>query len=250
MPKQSSMTDFIGQKFGHWTVIACGETIRGSRYVLCECKCGKQRSVRVNVLEQSQSQSCGCLAAELTRQRNFRHGQYGTPEYRTWQRILARCGNPNYPHYEIYGGRGIKVCERWKDSFTDFVTDMGQRPDGKYSIDRIDVDGDYEPSNCRWANIEQQQNNRRNNRSLTYNDETMTIAQWARRLNVSPERIRGRLEAGWSIENALTEPHRPLGRIYSRICKTCSDTFQAGASALLCYKCKKEKPRKRSLYVM
>jgi hypothetical protein len=105
--------------------------------------------------------------------------------YRAWNNLKKRCNNPNNISFVYYGGRGIKVCRRWK-KFENFIADMGLPPSEKHSIDRIDNDGNYEPSNCRWATREEQANNKSNNKFITYNDCTLTIAQWARKLNVLP----------------------------------------------------------------
>ena len=120
--------------------------------------------------------------------------------------MLTRCTNVNDEHYELWGGRGIKVCDRWRTSFKNFYADMGDRPEG-LSLDRIDNDGDYEPSNCRWATQKQQQNNRRNNTSLAFNGLTATMSDWADRLGISKVTLCARLTRyGWSVERALSTP--------------------------------------------
>lgn len=140
---------------------------------------------------------------------NYKHGK--PPEYKVWMGAKNRCYNPNSKEYRNYGGRGIKVCDRWlgADGFKHFLEDMGKRPEGKtnggralYSIDRIDVDGDYCPENCRWATIEEQQNNRRNNRIIN----GKTCAEWGKKLGGSRHLVRHRLKSGWSIEDAVRVP--------------------------------------------
>lgn len=140
---------------------------------------------------------------------NYRHGK--PPEYRTWLGIKARCYNPNIPNYKDYGGRGIKVCDRWLgiDGFEHFLEDMGPRPKGKskggralYSLDRIDVNGDYCPENCRWATAGEQQNNRRSNRIIN----GKTYAEWGKELGGSRHLIRKRLQYGWTPEDAVSTP--------------------------------------------
>jgi hypothetical protein len=116
--------------------------------------------------------------------------------------MLQRCVNPGAHAYELYGGRGIGVCERWRE-FENFLADMGEPPPG-LTLDRIDSDGNYDPANCRWADWHEQQNNRRNNRLLTFNGETHGITEWSRRTGVYRHKIRRRLERGWPIERALT----------------------------------------------
>lgn len=127
-----------------------------------------------------------------------------SPEYRTWENIKQRCYNPNYRHYKYYGGKGIEVCERWRDSFQNFLDDMGKRPRGDYSIDRIDGTKGYSPENCRWATRITQQNNKRNNRLLTHDGKTQTMSEWSRELNIPLARIWWRLNKGWTIERALS----------------------------------------------
>jgi len=133
---------------------------------------------------------------------NKTHGMDGTSIYKTWIGLKARCYNKNDKDYKNYGGRGIKVCKRWKNSFENFYNDMGDKPKGM-SIDRIDNNGNYEPSNCRWATIEQQNNNKRNNHLLTYNGKTQTITQWSREIKVPVSTLQCRLLRGWSKEKTL-----------------------------------------------
>ena len=110
-----------------------------------------------------------------------RHGLSGTPEYKAWRAMKDRCFNPNTKYYSNWGGRGIAVCDRWKNSFQNFFLDMGSRPTAKHSLDRIDNDGNYSVENCRWATKAEQQNNQRSNRLITIDDVTLTIAQWTKK---------------------------------------------------------------------
>lgn len=126
-------------------------------------------------------------------------------EYATWRNMLQRCERPESPDFSRYGGRGISVCERWH-SFAAFLADMGAKPEGM-SIDRIDNDGNYEPGNCRWATKKEQGRNRRTNRKVTFNGETLTPAEWAERLGMSREVMHQRLKR-WSTEEALQRPIR------------------------------------------
>lgn len=155
---------------------------------------------------------CWCLPA-LTRPKNqerilmakARHGMSRTGTYKSWQAMLSRCMNPNLKDYHRYGGRGIKVCDRWHD-FRNFLEDMGERPDGA-SIDRIDVNGNYEPGNCKWSDHDHQQNNRTSNRVITFDGRTQTVAQWAREIGCTRQSLHIRLsKPGASIETALSTP--------------------------------------------
>jgi len=120
----------------------------------------------------------------------------------TWYDMIKRCYNPKYKRYFAYGGRGISVCKEWKESYDNFLKDMGDKPDG-YSIDRINNDGNYEPSNCRWATPKEQAENRRTNRNITYNGTTRTVSQWARIVGISQNALTKRL-IFWELEKALT----------------------------------------------
>ena len=131
-------------------------------------------------------------------------------EYRIWGNMKTRCYNSRNPDYCNYGQRGIKVCDRWKDSFDTFLRDMGNCPDG-FTLDRINNDGDYKPSNCRWTDIITQNNNNRNARKLTHNGYTRSVAQWARSLGMNRTTLSWRIECGWSIINALSVPLRSGG---------------------------------------
>lgn len=123
--------------------------------------------------------------------------------------MLQRCHNPKDKFYSDYGGRGIEVCDRWKESFDNFIFDMGNRPSSKHSIDRIDVNGDYEPTNCRWADAVQQGRNKRNNRRIILGNETRCLSEWSEITGLKAHTIAMRLKLGWGVEKALTTPVRP-----------------------------------------
>lgn len=136
-----------------------------------------------------------------------KHGCVNTPEYRVWQNMLNRCRNPSHPEYPNYGGRGITVCERWRNSFENFLADVGVRPSRAYELDRYPSnDGNYEPGNCRWATRQEQCRNTRSNRVITHNDESMCLVAWSERTGLSVAAIRGRLRRGWPIAAVLTIP--------------------------------------------
>jgi hypothetical protein len=138
-----------------------------------------------------------------------KHGLSDSVEHKAWMRLRQRCEKPHSPDYADYGGRGITVCERWtgEHGFANFLSDMGQRPPDKTSIDRIDVNGPYSPENCRWADWRTQMRNKRSNRWLTFNGETLCLMDWAKRMGIPQARLTSRLNRdGWSVERALTQP--------------------------------------------
>jgi hypothetical protein len=207
-----------GTRFGRLTVIREAPSRRepsGSSYrmALCRCDCGTEREFRLAALRKGGSKSCGCLQREKARalavSGNTTHGMSRTPIYRLWRAMLRRCNDPKNKRFDSYGGRGIKVCERWLD-FSAFYADMGNRPHGM-SLDRIDNDGNYEPSNCRWATPVQQSRNKRPFRkkgAITFAGKKMGLAWWARETGISSDTISRRLELGWSVERTLTTPLR------------------------------------------
>lgn len=137
--------------------------------------------------------------------RASKHGDWNSREYRAWIEARTRCLNPKHHAYDRYGGRGITVCERWND-YANFLADMGRRPSAIHQLDRIDNDGNYEPSNCRWVTAKEQSRNRRNNRLVTINGEVVPVAVAAERFGVSASLVRGRLKRGYSVEEALRLP--------------------------------------------
>ena len=167
------------------------------------------------MLRSGRSLSCGCRP----RFGAIKHGHslrgQNSPEYRAWVDIISRCTNPKCPRWADYGGRGIGVCDRWRENFAAFLGDVGARPSRRHSIDRIDNERGYEPGNCRWATDVQQQRNRRNNLLLTHRGETRPLVEWVGISGISKTTIRRRLQHGWTAEDALTvqpQEQRRVGR--------------------------------------
>lgn len=204
-PSQAASVALVGEVFGKWTVIE----VSSGRSRLCRCECGNERIVNAGSLVNGKSKSCCGRPAK--RKRDFGRflpgpGKRPTPTYSSWLAMRNRCQNPEHEAYHNYGGRGIVVCDRW-ESFDLFLADMGLRPGLEYSLDRFpDMNGNYEPGNCRWATSEEQHNNRRDSRPMTLDGKTMTIAQWARALGMSKITIGARLDDGWTDHEALTTP--------------------------------------------
>lgn len=200
--------DLTGHVFGKWTVIEfAGRSVaQNATYWACRCECGSTRNVCGPTLTRSESVSCGCTKAEIARKTFSRHSQYGTPEYFIWIGIKDRCYRTRNPGYKNYGGRGIQVCDRWKNSFDLFLSDMGPRPSRQHQIDRIDNDKDYCPENCRWATRRQQCNNKRTTHLLTVDGEAKSIAEWARETGISQGTIWRRISLGWQSSDAVKRP--------------------------------------------
>ena len=174
--RRSDWRDLTGMVFGRLKVIGFDSVRNGSYYWLCECECGNRKSVQYSKLMRGHTRSCGCLASEIRR----KHGMSHTRLYNTWTNMKSRCTNPKDEFYKDYGGRGIKVCDEWMKSFSSFYEwAMNNGYADHLTIDRIDNDGDYTPDNCRWVDLKEQANNKRNNVTVTINGLTKTLAEWS-----------------------------------------------------------------------
>ena len=191
MPKPLNL---VGKRFGRLEVLKRVEnTKRKLTYWLCKCDCGNTKVIRGTHLVAGKIKSCGCISIEKVKKRQTTHNLSKTRLYHIYLGIKARCYNPKNECYRIYGGRGITMCDDWKNDFLSFYNwaiNNGHRED--LSIDRIDVNGNYEPNNCRWATPKEQSNNTRRCIYVTYNNETHTITEWARFFGIDEEVIRTR----------------------------------------------------------
>ena len=196
--RQSNLT---GRSFGRLTAIEDLGVIEGYRAYRCSCSCGEETIVAAyRLLHEKGPRSCGCLQREAV----TKHGMEGTRVYNIWQMMKGRCYDVNDQCYDAYGGRGITVCDSWKNDFAAFYADMGDPPSDQHSIDRRDNNGNYEPENCRWATPREQANNRRSNIMLTLDRTTRTAEEWSAIVGINAATIRQRKKRGWSDKDILT----------------------------------------------
>ncbi len=194
-----------GKKYGRLTVIAELPNEATSFHTMCRCACdcGMIIEVRTNSLRTGNSKSCGCLQRELISEKSMTHGRSKSGEYQSWCALRSRCNNRNNQKFNDYGGRGVKVCPEWSKSFAAFVRDMGPRPGNGYTIERQDNDGDYCPSNCRWATRAEQLQNTRRNHNITFNGATKCLAEWSKFFGIHYQTLQSRIRKGWSLQNAF-----------------------------------------------
>ena len=193
--------DITGQRFGMLTVLRFVERVYKDNKWECLCDCGRTSVKRGNNLKCGGTKSCGCNQG---RPKNAGR-KPATPGRYCWQSMRQRCYYAKDPHYHNYGGRGIAVCEEWRQSFDTFIRDMGPRPTPLHTIERMDNDGPYCPSNCRWATGKEQSNNRRNNARIAFRGITKTLSQWAGELGIKRGCLAYRLKH-WDLETAMTAP--------------------------------------------
>lgn len=202
--------DMIGQKFGRLTVIKLvGKHFNGSALWLCLCDCGNYNIVSRQRLKDGHTKSCGCLRKASGKEcPRYKHGDSCrgkiSIESALWSGMLKRCRGTN----KYYGGRGISVCNRWRESFSNFLSDMGRRPSPKHSLDRIDNNKGYFPQNCRWATPQEQARNKSNNRRIVVRGKTKTLIEWEELSGISTVNIDARIRRGWSTYKAISTPVR------------------------------------------
>lgn len=202
------LDDLTGRKFGRLVVICRAANIGRKTAWLCKCDCGNTKVSTMSNLKSGHVTSCGCawkdIVPPLNKDLNTRHAESGTQLYRAWTNMRYRCNTPTCQCYKNYGGRGITICKEWGEyeSFRDWALNNGFMEG--LSIDRIDVDGNYEPSNCRWVSDKTQQNNKRNNVTLTFGGQTHTLQEWSEMTGINWTTLKRRINAGWNTEDTLT----------------------------------------------
>lgn len=202
MARKSSVT--VGYRSGRIvTVEVVSRDSKGNAYWLCKCDCGETTTVSQCSIKSGDTRSCGCYREETSGKSNWKHGKTKTRTYSVWSDMKARCAGKTEQCRKDYAARGITVCDRWLDSFENFLADMGEQPDGMM-LERKDNDKGYDPDNCTWATRKEQNRNRRSVRYLTHNGVTKKLCEWADEYKISSMKLRSRIDSGWEVGRALT----------------------------------------------
>lgn len=212
----SKRIDLKGKKYNRWTVLNFSKVKNKRGYWICQCDCGNIREVNTSALINGSSKSCGCLHNENVKR--TMNGLSKTKLYRNYSNIKQRCFNSKFPLYKNYGGRGIIMCDEWKNDFMSFYNwAMSNGYKENLTIDRIDVNGNYEPNNCRWITMKEQYHNRTDNVYYIVNKNKKCLAELCEEYNMPYQTVRKRLERGENIINALT---KPISKKYrNKLCK-------------------------------
>jgi hypothetical protein len=207
--------NWIGERYGRLTIVALVERRGHKKMFRCLCDCGNETVAQDSNLRSGHSMSCGCLLVERRSAASVArttHGMTGSDEHDIWINMKQRCHNPNNPAFDRYGGRGIIVCDEWRNSFEVFLADMGPRPSPGHSIDRIDNDRGYEPGNVRWATGSEQMKNRRpfdvGGKLICHKGEMITVRRLAKRCGLSPSTLYKRLDNGWHPDDIAAPADR------------------------------------------
>lgn len=207
--KHDFINRYINKTFNQLTIISISHNVKHKTFWNCICSCGAKTIVETYAFSSGKTKSCGCLIKQNMSRRT--HGYSHTSEYHIWLGIKGRCYNTKNPAYNDYGGRGIKMSENWKNSFSNFINDMGYRPSSKYSIDRIDNNKGYSKENCRWATQKEQCRNKRINKVYEHNGKYKCLKEWAEYFEIPYKLLWRRLKHGWSFEESLTKERLPNG---------------------------------------
>lgn len=210
--------DLSGQRFGRLTVLKLEKQeqriIKGKKYgqiyyYLCKCDCGNILTVKRSLLLANKTTSCGCYKHDIVKSVNTKHGKRNTRLYKIWCNIKYRCNNKNAINYKRYGGRGITICDEWMKDFKNFYDwAINNGYNDLLSIERINNNGNYEPSNCKWATNKEQAQNRRSNFNITLDNKTQCLTKWAEDYNIDESAVRDRIARGWSFEKAIKTTSR------------------------------------------
>ena len=204
----SRFKDISGLKFGRLMAESFAFKRGIKLFWNCLCECGNHVILPIGNISNGHTKSCGCLNVDRIIERNTKHGLWKSSEFSSWMSAKDRCFNPAEQSYKHYGGRGITMCDRWKNSFAAFFEDMGQKPTPNHTLDRIDNDGHYQPGNCRWATHRQQMANRRNSILITHKGETLCLAEWSRKLEIHYGTLLGRYMRNPEHPNLLGPPRK------------------------------------------
>jgi len=217
MAKRLIIEDFVGKKFNQLTLLKevdphITKGFHIHRKCLFICSCGIQKNIQISSVFNGKIQSCGCFSKKETSKRmsifNKKHGMYGTSEYNSWCSMKKRCLNENHKSYKDYGGRGIKICQTWIDSFDSFIKDMGLKHSKNLSLDRIDNNNGYSKDNCMWSSKKQQTRNQRSNIIINLNGDKKCLSEWAEILGFSFNKLHYRLfeaKTNFSLEKMIKE---------------------------------------------
>ncbi len=208
---KTSKQNMVGKKYGFLTVLSEIELRNKNGHIMynVKCDCGKEKSVLGASLRNGLSRSCNKCTL-LTGS----HGMWNTKVFKVWTSMKSRCSNANSPSYKNYGARGIKVCDRWLNSFENFYKDMGEP--NELTLERIDVNSNYEPSNCKWASPKEQSRNRTNNVFYTYKKQTKCVGEWCELLKMPTSTFYNRIKRGWSIDEIIETPIRKINRTFEK----------------------------------
>lgn len=199
--------DLTNKKFGNLLVLKLDEEkskLKKEKFWICKCDCGKIKTIYAYSLIHAGTTNCGCLRKYKLRNAPLKQGLSYSKSYSIWRTMKQRCYNVKSKYYYNYGGRGIKVCDRWLTSFENFFADMGN-PENGMTIERIDNNGNYCPENCRWANRYEQMRNTRHNVYLTFNNITLCMKEWSKKLGINYKTLQNKIKNGWKIENILKQ---------------------------------------------
>ena len=250
------LVDMTGQRFGRLVVVERAtdddskskEKIQHTSFWLCKCDCGNEIIASRIHLNDGHIRSCGCLHDEASKLSNRTHGMTNTRLHAVWTNMIQRCTNPKNGKYKNYGARGICVCNEWRmfENFYHWAIENGYDENaefGKCTIDRINVNGNYCPENCRWVDNKTQMKNMTNNHWIEYNGEKHTLSEWEKLLGDRGKLFKSRIQKGWTVENAITAPYNAVRNRYKIICEgnkfytvgECAEYYNVNPQTMRCW---------------